>query len=294
MYCSSDDLSEGVILKGIGGFYTVETKDGAVVCRARGKFRLEKITPLPGDRALISRLPDGSGRLEAILPRKNVFVRPPICNIDAMVMVVSEAIPVSDPFLIDRMTVIAASGGIEVVLCVNKDDLAPGSGLAGIYTDAGFRVVRSSALTGAGLDELVSAIRGKVVAFTGNSGVGKSTLLNALDPGRERETGEVSGKLGRGRHVTRHVELYALPCGAIAADTPGFAALDADGGIKKEDLAGYFIDFRPFLGGCRYTGCLHVGVRDCAVYGAVEDGLIRPERYESYRRLLAMNESRSY
>ena len=286
MSCANDTLLEGVILKGISGFYTVETSDGAVVCRARGKFRLQKLTPLPGDRVMISVLPDGTGWLNSLLPRKNVFVRPPVCNIDAIVMVISQAVPVSDPFLIDRMTVIAASRGIEVIICVNKDDLVPGTDLAGIYGDAGFRVIRSSALTGAGINELMEAIEGKVVAFTGNSGVGKSSLLNHLDSALVRKTGDISEKLGRGRHVTRHVELFRLPRGVIAADTPGFAALDADSEIKKEELAGHFLDLRPYLGGCRYSGCLHVGVQGCAVYRAVEDGMIRPERYESYKRML--------
>lgn len=287
----NNPTAEGVILKGVGGFYTVQTPEGQVVCRARGKFRLEKTSPLPGDRVRVSLLPDGSGWLTSIFPRRNAFVRPPVCNIDAMVMVVSEAVPVSDPYLIDRMTVIAAHRGVEVIICVNKSDLAPGLNLTDIYGRAGFHVIQSSGLTGSGLDELVGAISGKIVAFTGNSGVGKSTLLNALDPEHLRETGEVSEKLGRGRHVTRHVELFRLPCGVIAADTPGFAALDAAVGIGKEELASCFIDFRPYLNECRYSGCLHVGVRGCALEDAVRAGDVVRERYESYRRMLASAEN---
>ena len=220
-------MEEYRIIKALSGFYYVQTEDGVVECRARGRFRRQDQSPLVGDFVRITRQGD-KGVLEALLPRKNAFIRPAVANIDQLVVLASCAIPVTEPFLIDRVLAIAGQQGVEPLICVNKNDLEPGEGLAGIYRRAGFRVVVTSAETGEGIDELRAAISGKLSAFTGNSGVGKSSILNALDPNMSLKTGEVSQALGRGRHTTRHVELYTLSGGAEIIDTPGFSSFDTD------------------------------------------------------------------
>ena len=216
-------MSEGVILKALSGFYYVDDGQTVCTCRARGKHRHAGLTPLVGDRVRFTPLEKSSGALDEILPRKNEFYRPAVANIDLLVVVASQAVPVTDPFLIDRVAAIAAARGCDTLICVNKCDLEPGEELARIYERAGFPTLRISARTGEGMDALCRAIAGKVCAFTGNSGVGKSSILNALEAGFDLATGEISDKLGRGRHTTRHVELFRLSCGALAADTPGFS-----------------------------------------------------------------------
>ena len=279
---------DGVILKALSGFYYVDAgRAELVACRARGKFRHQKVTPLVGDRVAITLLDDGSGMVDEIYPRKNEFQRPAVANIDQLIIVASGAIPVTDPFLIDRMTSIAEGRGCEPVICINKCDLAPADDLYRIYTAAGFSVLRVSAETGAGIDRLREIMSGKVSAFTGNSGVGKSSILNALQPDFGIQVGEVSQRLGRGRHTTRHVELFRLDGGAIVADTPGFSSFDAESPQlrRKEELELSFREFRPYLGQCRFAGCAHVKEKGCAVLRALEAGEIQPSRHASYARL---------
>ena len=278
-------MADGVILKGVGGLYTVRTSDGRrVPCRARGVFRHRNLTPLPGDRCVISEYSDGTGRLEELLPRRNTLIRPPVCNVDALLIVASETIPRSDPYLIDRLTAVAAYQGVEAMIAVNKTDLSEASRLLALYEPI-FPTFPTSAVTGGGVPELTAALRGKTVVFTGNSGVGKSSLLNAILPGIELPVGEVSESLGRGRHTTRHVELFELPGDCVAIDTPGFSALDTAGDVPKEELDGCFVEFRPYLGQCRFTGCRHNGVLGCAVQEAVDAGAISKVRYQSYLRI---------
>lgn len=278
----------GRIIRSLSGFYTVRTDSGGdVICRARGIFRLKGVNPLAGDFVTVKLQPDGSGSITDVAERRNELVRPPVSNIDALVMLVSGAVPRTDPFVIDKMTAMAARRGIDVILLINKTDLEPGRTLQNIYKTAGFQVLRVSALTGGGICDIWPLIENKCIALAGNSGVGKSALLNALDGEDKRATGEVSERLGRGRHTTRHVELFALPHGVLAADTPGFAALDSLEAIPSPELAGCFSDFRPFLDGCRFAGCLHKeGQKDCAVRDAVESGEIHPSRYASYLKML--------
>lgn len=279
---------DGVILKALSGFYYVYTGEGEpVTCRARGKFRHQRITPLVGDRVSITTLEDGSGMVDEIYPRVNEFRRPAVANIDQLIIVASEAIPVTDPFLIDRVASIAEGRGCTPVICINKCDLKPADDLYATYTAAGLTTLRVSAETGEGIAELKQIISEKVSAFTGNSGVGKSSILNALQPGFHIQVGQVSEKLGRGRHTTRHVELFRLDNGAIVADTPGFSSFDADQGElrKKEDLAATFREFRPYLDQCRFIGCAHVKESGCAVLEALAQGNIPPSRHASYVRL---------
>lgn len=277
----------GRIVKALSGFYYVQQPDGKrIECRARGIFRKEHITPLVGDEVTFT-MDGGKGIVETILPRRNSFVRPAVSNLDALVILASEANPVTDPFLIDRVAAIAGDRNVPVLLCVNKVDLKDADTLIGIYRRAGFAVFPTSAETGEGVDALYEAIRGKTVAFTGNSGVGKSSILNRMDPDFSVKTGEVSEKLGRGRHTTRHVELYCMPDGTCVIDTPGFSSFDTDQmePILKENLQYAFPDFAPYLGACRYHDCAHLREPDCAVLAALREGKIEPTRHASYVRL---------
>lgn len=280
---------EGIILRALSGFYDVMIDPAAdlVRCRARGKFRHQGISPLVGDRVEITLLENNTGMVDKILPRRNCFQRPAVANMDQMVIIASKAIPETDPFLIDRVISLAEKRDCEPIIVVNKCDLEPGEELADLYRSCGFTALTVSAETGEGIEELRAAIAGKVNVFTGNSGVGKSSLLNRLAPGLNLQTGEVSQALGRGRHTTRHIELFRLENGAVIADTPGFSSFDSDQGeaVKKEDLAQTFREFRPYLDDCRFVGCAHVKEKGCAVLKAVKAGDIPKSRHSSYVRL---------
>ena len=280
-------MIEGIIVKALSGFYYVAAGDRIVECKARGRFRLDGSSPLVGDRVKVSLDPAGKGRIDTVCPRKNWFVRPAVANVDTLVFVAANTNPVTDPFLIDRISVIAAEAGCELVVCINKTDVDPGDSLYDTFTLAGFPVVRTSAETGEGVDTLRELIEGRICAFTGNSGVGKSSILNVLLPGANIKVGEVSEKLGRGRHTTRHVELFSLGGDTYIADTPGFASLDVTmtNTILKEQLQYDFIDFNPYLGQCRFNDCAHLKEPGCAVTQAVADGRIAKSRYRSYARL---------
>jgi len=270
-----------------GFYYVTDGDDDPIECRARGKFRQTGETPLVGDRVSFSMTDGGKGVVEAIHTRRNSFVRPPVANVDCMIVLASAVNPITDPFLVDRITAIAATNDAESIICINKTDLHPGDGLFDIYTAAGFPTIRTSAKTGEGVAELKDQIHGKVCAFVGNSGVGKSSILNALEPGFTIKTAEVSRKLGRGRHTTRHVELFPLSCGAQVADTPGFSSFDIEkmNLTGKEELQYTFPDFAPYLGHCQFRDCAHVSELGCAVLAALHAGEIQATRHASYVRL---------
>ena len=278
--------STGRIIRSLSGFYEVRTAQGTVTCRARGSLRRTHEVPLTGDMVEIS-VEKGKGMVEKILPRRNQFVRPAVSNVDALVVFAANTNPVTEPFLIDRVAAIAGDQEVEVILCVNKCDLDPAEDLIRIYNHAGFRVIAASAETGEGVEELRNLIRGKLVAFTGNSGVGKSSILNRLCPELKLPTGEVSEKLGRGRHTTRHVELYDLGEETYVADTPGFSSFDTDqmDVILKENLQYAFPDFQDHIGACQFRDCTHRKEPGCAVTAALAAGEIEPTRYDSYLRL---------
>ena len=280
------DKLTGRIIRSISGFYDVQTPSGIVNCRARGILRKDGHCPLTGDMVEIT-MERGKGMVEKILPRINHFVRPAVANVDALVIFAANVNPVTEPFLIDRVATIAGDQEVQVVICVNKCDLDPALDLVRIYRNAGFPVIQTSAETGEGVAELWSLLRGKLTAFTGNSGVGKSSILNALCPGLGLPTGDVSEKLGRGRHTTRHVELYRLGENTYVADTPGFASFDTDqmDVILKENLQFAFPDFGPYVGKCQFHDCSHRQEPGCAVTAAVCAGEIEKTRYESYLRL---------
>ena len=279
-------MSDGRIIRSLSGFYEVQTNAGTVTCRARGSLRRGSEIPLTGDLVTIS-IERGKGMVEKIHPRRNSFVRPAVANVDALVVFAANTNPVTEPFLIDRVAAIAGDQEVPVYLCVNKCDLDPAQDLIRIYTHAGFPVIAASAETGAGIEQLRELIRGKLVAFTGNSGVGKSSILNRLCPELQLPTGEVSEKLGRGRHTTRHVELYDLGEGTLVADTPGFSSFDTDqmDVMLKENLQYAFPDFGVYLGKCQFHDCSHRKEPGCAVTAAVAAGEIEQTRYDSYLRL---------
>ena len=284
-------MAEGVIVKALSGFYYVQTDERLLECKARGRFRLDGTSPLVGDRVECSLDAHGKGRIDRVFERRNFFIRPAVANVDALVFVAANTNPVTDPFLIDRVSVIAESAGCELIVCINKTDVNPADELYGIFTAAGFTVVRTSVPDGTGIDALRREIAGKICAFTGNSGVGKSSIMNALSPGLNIKTAEVSEKLGRGKHTTRHVELFDIGGGTYAADTPGFASFDIEMMeiIPKEQLQFDFVEFAPYIGRCRFNNCAHLREPGCAVTQAVADGKIMPSRYRSYERLYALS-----
>ena len=276
----------GRIIRSLSGFYDVQTSEGVVTCRGRGSLRRSGDSPLTGDMVEIS-VEHGKGMVERILPRQNRFIRPAVANVDALVVFVSNVNPVTEPFLVDRVAAIAGDQEVPVYICVNKCDLDPAEDLVRIYTHAGFPVICASAETGEGVEQLRKLLQGKLTAFTGNTGVGKSSMLNALCPDLGLATGEVSEKLGRGRHTTRHVELYCLEENTFVADTPGFSSFDTEqmDVLLKENLQYTFPDFGPYLGKCQFHDCSHRAEPNCAVRMAVEVGDVERTRYDSYLRL---------
>ena len=280
-------MSRGRIEKALSGFYYVNTGSEVLQCRARGKFRKEGMSPLVGDWVDVRELGNGEGFVEVVEERKNVFSRPAAANIDQLVIIASAAIPVTDPYLVDRISAIAALKGCQVLVVLNKCDLDRAEELYGIYSDSAIPVLRVSAETGEGMDELRAAISGKLNAFTGNSGVGKSSILNSLEPGFSLPVGEVSKALGRGRHTTRHVEMFALGSDTYVIDTPGFSSFDTEelNLELKQHLPETFPEFAPYTEDCRFVGCRHIKEKGCAVLQAVKDGKIPRSRHASYVRL---------
>ena len=283
----SSKTLNGILLKGIGGFYSVEAADAVYVCKARGVFRKKRITPLCGDRVQITvSNGDNENTIDEIFPRKNELRRPPVANIDQLMIVVSTTAPRPNALVIDKLIALAEQKEIEPIVVFTKTDIAPTDALFEVYRGAGIPCFSVSNETGEGVEAVRALLRGKVSAFTGNSGVGKTSLLNRIAPDLQRETGEISDKLGRGRHTTRQAELFPVS-GGYVVDTPGFSALDFEraDAIRKEDLAECFREFRPYLGECKFTSCSHTCDKGCAVLAAVERGEISDSRHNSYTAL---------
>lgn len=277
----------GTIIKALSGFYYVSAENSVYECRARGKFRLDGTSPLVGDRVSFALSGNGKGYIEKVHDRKNFFIRPAVANIDTLVFIAANTNPVTDPFLIDRVSVIAEEAGCELIVCINKTDIDMANELYDIYTSSGFETYRVSAANGSGIERLRDALRGKICAFTGNSGVGKSSILNAIVPELRLEVGDVSEKLGRGRHTTRHVELFSVGEDTFIADTPGFASFEIEmmQTIDKHELQYDFREFGSCIGRCRFSDCAHLKEPGCAVIEAVNSGAIPLSRYQSYKRL---------
>ena len=277
------NTKQGIILRGIGGFYYVETADAEYTCRARGSFRRQGITPVAGDRVEIEVQPSGEGFLTRVLERRNSLLRPPVANLDLLVLVASVCQPTTNTLVLDKMIAVAEKKGITPIVVINKADLADPTELEETYRKAGLECYTVSALQAETLEPLRKRLAGHISVFSGNSGVGKSSILNAIDPSLILETGEISQKLGRGRHTTRTATLYHLADGYIV-DTPGFSSLDLEQvePIYKDELPDCFREFARFVDQCRFIGCAHYKEPNCSVRQAVEDGLIAHSRYESY------------
>jgi len=260
---------------------------GLLECRARGIFRKDGTSPYVGDVVEYQIDVKGSGTVTGILPRKNLLLRPPLANLDYMVVVLSVAGPQPNLYVTDKFLAVLEHKDIEPIIVITKPDLADPEGVAEIYRDAGYPVHIVGTMTGTGIAELKERLAGKLCAFSGNSGVGKSSLLNAIDPRFGIEVGEISRKLGRGRHTTRHVELFPLDNGALIADTPGFSSVEVPllSAIRKESLPWCFRDMEAHLGGCRFTSCSHTKELGCAVLAALESGELGKTRHDSYVQL---------
>lgn len=273
----------GIIIKALSGFYYVKTEEGIYTCKARGNLRQKGISPLVGDRVEITASPDFTGAVESIMPRKTFLQRPPVANIEKLFILSSYENPAPNTTVIDKLTVIARHKGIEPIIVFNKSDMGDFGEYIKIYQNAGFKTFAVSALKGVGIDAVKEELRNSISAFTGNSGVGKSSLLNAMLGDDIIETGEVSEKLGRGRHTTRHTEIYPLSFGGFVADTPGFSSIEAgDDFALKEHLAEYFEDFGDYIYECQFSSCSHTKEKGCAVIKAVNEGRIEKTRHESY------------
>lgn len=273
----------GLVIKGVGGLYSVKTEIGLLNCKAKGRFRKEKISPLAGDIVTVSSDNGQDYVIDDISERKNKLIRPPVANIDKLFIVVSVAKPYPNCFVIDKMTVFAEKNNIEPVIIISKTDISSGDDIFHIYKKAGYRVYKYSIHDENSLDDILSEIDGCTVAFTGNSGVGKSTLINALSGNLNLETGEISDKLGRGRHTTRQAEMFAIG-GGMVIDTAGFSSIDFvdDNVFLSEDLQYYFNEFNDFIGQCKFIGCAHMGDKGCKICEMVANGTICKSRYDSY------------
>lgn len=279
-------MSRGRIIKGIGGFYYVRLGDVTVECKARGKFRNEKISPLIGDIVDIVEK-NNSYVIDYIAPRKNVLIRPPVANVDQAIIVFAATKPEPNLYLLDRFLVLSEFNCLDVIICINKADLLELTVIRSLlipYEAAGYRVIYTSTLTKYGIDELKQCLKDRTTVFAGPSGVGKSSLINAMQPGLSLKTGILSDKIERGKHTTRHSELMELEGDGYVVDTPGFSVLDINF-LNKEKIQQLFPEFDEYIGRCKYTGCLHINEPDCAIKTAAFNNKISNERYNSYVRM---------
>lgn len=276
----------GIIIKSVGDRYTVRNSDNveSYICRARGKFRLDGIFPLTGDRVKFRAVDSGECLISDILPRKNKLIRPPVANADRMIITVSLAPPVTEMLAIDTLCTVASYNGLNIIICITKNDIARGDELYNIYTDAGYDVVMTSTVTGEGIEDIRRKIANGITVFAGSSGVGKSSLLKALLPGVNVKTSGISDRIGRGKHTTRSVELFETGTGGFIIDTPGFSHVDLIQMefYEKNSLITGFPEFYKYISCCRYDDCSHTTEEGCAVIEAREKGEINKQRHADY------------
>lgn len=286
------EQSTGLIVKGIGGFYYVQSPQGLATCRAKGAFRRMKISPQVGDRVRFHGGLDGTtGMVDEILPRSNITLRPPIANVNQLIIVASAQSPAVDLYLVDRLFIHAHIHDMQAVFVLNKCDITADSDIQALleqYGSMASACIAVSASTGYGIEALRSCLAGHISCLAGQSGVGKSSLINALIPGKGLETGDISEKTGRGRHTTRHVELIAFGNGGsigFLADTPGFSMLEMED-MEPASLKTHYPEFTEYAAQCRFNGCQHDNEPGCAVEEAARQGGLSPLRYERYRHHL--------
>ena len=278
---------QGKIVKGIAGFYYVHVvESGVYECKAKGVFRKEKIKPLVGDNVIIEALDEEqkTGNITEVLKRKNELVRPAVANIDQALVVFAIVRPNPHFNLLDRFLVMMESKKIPVILCFNKEDIATDpqvKELEAIYENCGYPLIFTSALKDKNIDQVKEVLRGKTTAIAGPSGVGKSSIINILQPEANMETGAISSKIERGKHTTRHTELFPVDADSYIMDTPGFSSLYVND-FEKEELKYYFPEFAVYEGTCKFNGCDHIHEPGCAVKEAVEEGKIHKVRYQNY------------
>lgn len=278
---------QGKIIKGIAGFYYVHVPErGTYECKAKGSFRNQKIKPMVGDNVKIDIIDEAEkkGNIVSILPRLNALIRPAVSNIDQALIIFAVAEPKPNFGLLDRFLVMMARQHIPAVICFNKEDIGSGTqteALAQMYAGCGSLVLFASVKEQAGIDAIRKVLCKKTTVLAGPSGVGKSSLMNLLNPEAKMQTGAVSEKIKRGRHTTRHSEIFYLGSDSYLMDTPGFTSLNIQD-MEKEELKAYFSEFAPYEGKCRFHGCVHISEPDCRVKKALEDGEISRQRYESY------------
>ncbi len=283
-------MIEGIIMRGVGGNYYVDTEDNIVECRARGLFRLKNIKPLVGDRVLIrlTEEDESQGYIEEIKERTNEMIRPPVANADQMIIFFSVTNPEPSFLLLDKLLISAEINNLKPIICFNKSDLADEnikSQFENIFVNTGYNVIFTSKYDDNSIEKLKTILRNKLTVFSGPSGVGKSSIMNAVQPDFELRTGEISDKLKRGRHTTRHAEIYKLDIGGYVIDTPGFSSFNLNG-VGEYDLKEYYPEIKKFDTGCRFADCLHNKEPNCVVKDALNNGLISKTRYSNYIRLL--------
>ena len=274
-----NNAQKGIIIKSIGGLYLVESPSGLFECKARGVFRNQGLTPYIGDDVIFE-----DGVINELLPRRNELIRPPVANLDQIILIVSTCKPVPNILLMDKFIAISEYKGIKPIVMVTKIDLASFEQIFDIYKRVGVETFVVDYNNDESIQEIKQTLKGKISVFTGNSGVGKSTLMNAIDSTLSIPTGEISEKLGRGRHTTRHAELYKIKDGGYIADTPGFSTFETNKYdiIKKEELSSCFVEFREYMDDCKFKDCSHTKEKGCAVIEAVNNGDIVESRHKSY------------
>lgn len=282
-------MIEGIIIKGVGGFYYVKTSEGTIECRARGVFREENLTPLVGDRVKIRiNEEDNSGYVEEIFDRKSTLIRPPVANITQAIIVMSVKKPNINTWLLDRFLIIGEHENLDIIICFNKTDLAldETEKLKSIYEKIGYKVIITSAKDNIGIEELRNILKDHISVFAGPSGVGKSSLLNIINPNFKLATGDISSKSKRGKHTTRHIELFELEENTFVLDSPGFSSLSLDFIEEDIDLRDYFREIKQYGKDCRFLSCLHDKEPDCNVKKLVDESIISKDRYDNYIQFL--------
>lgn len=294
-------MIKGTIVKGLSGFYYVWDGLSLWVCSLRGRFRIKKVNFLPGDRVEISVIDEEQKKavIEKVEPRVSELIRPPVANVEQVMIVTALKNPEPDYRLLDRLLLMVQAAGVHPVLCFNKADLVQPSQRKAVresYGKTGLDVILTSAKRGWGLKKLKESLVGTISVFAGPSGVGKSSLMNAMEKGLSLKTGETSEKTARGKHTTRHVELFRLPGGGLVADTPGFSQITLPEGLKRENLVRFYPEFMNYHALCKFNTCLHRDEPQCAVRDAAEAGELDNRRYQRYLEILdeVIKEERSF